>query len=105
MADDLIERLRGGTMRFDWRDIPDDALVPAVPLLREAADALASKDKALKEMRAELERARKALEPFAEAAASYEPDEGDDRCIAWAHDFTIGSLRRAARAQAEGETP
>jgi hypothetical protein len=35
--DKLIERLRGGTMRFDWSDIPDDALIPAVPLLREAA--------------------------------------------------------------------
>lgn len=36
-----------------------------------------------------------ALKPFAEAADAYDPDEGDDRDVAWAHDFTIGSLRRA----------
>ena len=41
---------------------------------------------------------REALEPFAEAAASYDPEEGDDAQAAWAHDFTIGSLRRARRA-------
>lgn len=41
---------------------------------------------------------REALVPFAEAAASYDPEEGDDAQAAWAHDFTIGSLRRARRA-------
>jgi hypothetical protein len=62
MSDDkLIERLRGGTMAFDWSDLPDDALIPAVPLLREAADTLAAKDTALAEMRVELERATKAV--------------------------------------------
>ena len=39
---DLIERLRAATMGFDWSDLPDDALIPAVPLLREAADRIAS---------------------------------------------------------------
>ena len=47
----------------------------------------------------ELETAREALEPFARVADSYEPDEGDDACVAWAHDFTIGSLRRARDAR------
>ncbi len=36
----LVERLRAATMRPDWGDLPDDAAIPAVPLLREAADAL-----------------------------------------------------------------
>ncbi len=84
MADDLIERLERARTDF-WAHTRMDCL-------REAADALASKDKALEEMRAELaardahrlendaillatirraeaaesglERARKALEPF-----------------------------------------
>lgn len=34
---ELAKRLRAATMGFDWSDLPDDALVPAVPLLREAA--------------------------------------------------------------------
>jgi hypothetical protein len=43
-------------------------------------------------------RTRQALKPFAEAADSYDPDEGDGRNAAWAHDFTIGSLRAALSA-------
>jgi hypothetical protein len=39
---DLIERLRAATMGFDWRDLTDEASIPAVPLLREAADHIAS---------------------------------------------------------------
>jgi hypothetical protein len=58
--DNLIERLRGGTMRFDWSDIPDDALIPAVPLLREAAAALA----------ATLEENRRLVEALANAAVA-----------------------------------
>jgi hypothetical protein len=50
MSDDLIERLK----RAD-RD-------HGVPVCSEAAAALASKDKALSEMRAELEQANKAIE-------------------------------------------
>lgn len=46
-------------------------------------------------MRAQLDEACEALAPFAEAASSYDPDEGDGKNVAWAHDFTIGSLRRA----------
>jgi len=37
-AAELIARLRAATMGFDWSDLPDDAAIPAVPLLREAAD-------------------------------------------------------------------
>ena len=46
-----------------------------------------------------------ALEPFAGAADSYDPDENDDRNVAWAHDFPIGALRRARTAlqRARGE--
>jgi len=53
---------------------------------------------ALENAQEELATMREALEPFAEAAASYDPEEGDDAQAAWAHDFTIGSLRRARRA-------
>jgi hypothetical protein len=58
---------------------------------REAATEIAA-------LRRELEEAREALEPFAEAAHSYDPNEGDGDDIAWSHDFTIGSLRRARAA-------
>jgi len=51
------------------------------------------------DLREQVEKAREALEPFARVADSYEPDEGDDACVAWAHDFTIGSLRRARDAR------
>lgn len=50
------------------------------------------------EAAAVIEQLAKALEPFAEAAPSYDPDEGDGKNPAWAHDFTIGSLRRARAA-------
>jgi len=46
-------------------------------------------------LEARLSEALEALRPFADAAQSYEPDEGDNADVAWAHDFTIGSLRRA----------
>jgi hypothetical protein len=39
-----------------------------------------------------------ALGPFAEVADYYDPSEGDDKEMAWSHDFTIGSLRRARAA-------
>ena len=51
---------------------------------------------------AQLAEMREALRPFAEAAAGYDPDEGEDRDVAWAHDFTIGSLRRARRVLSKG---
>jgi len=49
----------------------------------------------------ENEKLREALQPFAEVASSYDPEEGDGYDIAWAHDFTIASLRRARSALAE----
>lgn len=58
-------------------------------------------------LEADLQQAREALEPFAEAADSYDPDEGDNGDVAWSHDFTIGSLRRAraARTALKGKQP
>jgi hypothetical protein len=47
---------------------------------------------------AKLAQAVEALEPLAEAAGSYDPDEGDGADVAWSHDFTIASLRRARTA-------
>lgn len=35
--------------------------------------------------------------PLAEAAASYDPDEGENNQPAWAHDFPIALLRAARR--------
>lgn len=34
------KRARAATCREDWSELPDDALIPAVPLLRELADTL-----------------------------------------------------------------
>jgi hypothetical protein len=36
----IVERLRAATMGFDWRELPDDTLIPAIPLLREAASLI-----------------------------------------------------------------
>jgi len=44
-----------------------------------------------------LKEAERIMQPLAEAAYSYDPDEGDGSDLAWAHDFKIGTLR-AARA-------
>lgn len=52
--DKLIEDLRAATMGFDWADLPDDACIPAVPLLRKAADALASSQEEIERLRTEL---------------------------------------------------
>ncbi|MER8827185.1 hypothetical protein NKH73_13945 [Mesorhizobium sp. M0938] len=42
MSTELIERLRAATMRTDWNNLPDDACIPAVPILREAADHISA---------------------------------------------------------------
>lgn len=55
-------------------------------------------------LRAQVETLRESLRPFATAAETYEPDEGDDYVDAWDTKFTIGDLRRAARALAETKT-
>jgi hypothetical protein len=54
---------------------------------------------ALETLQRERDEAREALKPFAEAADAYDdPSDEDDAGLAWAHDFTIGSLRRARAA-------
>jgi hypothetical protein len=45
-----------------------------------------------------------ALKPFAEAADVYDPSEDEEWASAWAHEFTIGSLRRARTALNIGGT-
>lgn len=52
-------------------------------------------------LEARLKEAERVIEPLADAAFSYDPDEDDSESIAWAHDFKIGTLR-AARAFMEG---
>ncbi|MBB5040850.1 hypothetical protein [Shinella fusca] len=61
--------------------------------------SLARQAEALQRENAEL---REALKPFAHAAQFYDPPENDDCHVAWGHDFTIGSIRRA-RALLGGE--
>lgn len=69
MTGDLIERLRAATMRFDWRDLPNDAMIPAVPLLREAATALAQEREAREKAEKELGiKAELLTEEFRESA-------------------------------------
>jgi len=58
---DLIERLRAATMGFDWSDLPDDALILAVPLLREAVTALSQEREERDEWQRRAERAENAL--------------------------------------------
>ena len=63
MSAGLIERLRGGTMGFDWSELPDDALIPAVPLLREAAAHIGSLETRLRDTEANSElRLRRLIE-------------------------------------------
>lgn len=50
---------------------------------------------------AALAQASEALKPFADTADSYEPDEGDGACVAWMHDFTRASVRRARDVRRE----
>jgi hypothetical protein len=49
-----------------------------------------------------IEKLEAALQPFAEWADAYEPDEGDEHELAWNHRATIGMLR-AARKTLEGK--
>lgn len=51
----------------------------------------------------EIERLRRALEPFAKQAERYEPNEGDEDYRAWDSLFKIGDLRRARQAIAVGK--
>lgn len=83
---DQLEKLRDGKLAIGFR------LVSAA----EESDQAAT----ISRLTAEVARKDAALEPFAAAANAYAPHEGGDRDVAWAHDFTIGSLRRARSALA-----
>lgn len=52
----------------------------------------------IEKLRAENERLRAALKPFAVEAEAYDPPEGDDAEPAWASRFTCGNLRDARKA-------
>ena len=67
---------------------------------RCVAEVRAAENEFLRERILELE---EALKPFAEIAASYDPDEEDGHQVAWAHDVTIASVRRARAALSKGE--
>lgn len=69
-------------------------------------DVVAGHPKAMEELttlRAENERLREALHPFAALAAAYDPDEGDDNQKIWWRQPTIGDVRRARAALTEKE--
>lgn len=115
MADDLIERLReayGKVAAWPENRMKPDAvedlgegftdLLKLRNLAPEAADALAAKDKALEELRAELERVKKALcEQSCPRPCNGRPDYFSIGACVEAGEYGCG----AARAQAEGETP
>lgn len=95
LSDDItfLRKRRGDLVRE--RDAANDAReahAKCTTALIAAAEARASA------LDVERDRLREALDPFAEAAASYDPDEGDGGNVAWSHDFTIASLRRARAA-------
>jgi len=69
---------------------------------QKALRLLNERDELIATLAKRLEEAEAVIRPFAEAAASYDPPEGDDQHTAWAHDFPIGSLR-AARRWMEGK--
>ena len=93
---DLVARAKAATMRFDWGDLPDDAAIPAVPLLRELAARIT-----------ELEAA---LAPFAEIGELFQQCSKDDMHVVsgtaplgdrfW---FTVADFRRARTLLAGGK--
>lgn len=72
-----------------WHGIPSEA---------NAAYIAAANPTTILSLITRLRDAEAALKPFADAAEAYEPEEGDDKYPAWAHDFPIGALRQARRA-------
>lgn len=80
MDDDLVKRLREKGDLY---------------ALEEAADEAADE---IERLRAENERMREALEPFADIASAYDPPENDDDKGAWASFVKLGDIRRARSA-------
>lgn len=89
--------------------LTDEARAALSPQMAEACESTYKcwRERALKaeaeneRLRGRVLRAEAALQPFADAAASYDPDEGDGAQVAWAHDFSIGALRQARAALAQ----
>ena len=71
----------------------------------EMTDALLAAEARATTAEAQVVAMREALEPFADAANSYDPDEDDGHTVAWNHDFTLASLRRARTALLAGTPP
>lgn len=76
--------------------------MPSELEIEELEDTIDRQAEVITHLRAENERLRAALEPFAEAANRYDPIEGDDQFEAWDWSPTLGMLRRARAALAEG---
>lgn len=83
-----------------------DDLREALAIQQGCCDGAAAQDAHVRqereEARAEIERLREALKPFAAEAEVYDPPEGDDAETAWFSLFTCGNLRDA-RAALEGK--
>lgn len=74
-------------------------LIAAAPDMHATILALCD---ALDALRAENERLRRALEPFAEAEKYFDSSFDDDYSSSWAEFFTIGDFRRALAAMEAG---
>jgi len=106
---DELERTRAEARRsVESGDINGRKL--SVDYLEELYAAAPRLIAAVREARAELSRANAriaelgaALEPFASAAESYDVERNSE--VAWGHDFTIGAIRRAARALQTQKAP
>ena len=84
-----------GTPDGDEIDRANAQIIAAAPDMHATIFALCD---ALDAERAENERLRRALEPFAEAGKYCDPFDDDDFSPRWAEFFTIGDFRRARTA-------
>lgn len=96
-----LERLRAGIKRLSDEEekLAETTDGEEFSLVSIAAQ-LAAAESEIDRLRRELEEARRALEPFAEEAACYDPDDGDGDSVVWATPvyFKIRDLRHARAA-------
>lgn len=98
-----LQKVLGDEPQSVWRDVhlsvTADEAIADFTKEREALEAENNR------LRALLDEAVEVVRPFAETAASYDPNEDDGHLAAWAHDLTISSLRRARAFLAKMEKP
>ena len=94
----MFDVMRNNTAIVPWEENFESAKKRWRDNARAALEADAPEIATLRTL---IARAVEALEPFADAASSYDPDDDDDNHAAWARDFTIGSLRKARTLAAD----